>query len=45
MPAQEALLVDDIELNCTAAQELRMGAVWFRETEAAIAEIEALLEG
>jgi putative hydrolase of the HAD superfamily len=43
VPAEAALLVDDIELNCTAARELGWRAVWFRETEAAIAEIEGLL--
>jgi putative hydrolase of the HAD superfamily len=41
--ASAALLVDDIEANCTAARDLGMGAVWFRETEAAIAEVEAAL--
>jgi putative hydrolase of the HAD superfamily len=39
--AGAALLVDDIELNCTAAQELGLEAVWFRDTEQAIADIEA----
>ncbi|HEY2769751.1 MAG TPA: HAD family phosphatase [Solirubrobacteraceae bacterium] len=43
VPAPAALLVDDIELNCTAARELGMSAVWFRETEEAIAEVEAAL--
>ncbi len=41
VPAQGALLVDDIEVNCTAARELGMTAVWFRTTEQAMAEIEA----
>jgi epoxide hydrolase-like predicted phosphatase len=40
-----ALLVDDIELNCDAARELGMSAVWFRSTEQAIEEIEAALAG
>jgi putative hydrolase of the HAD superfamily len=40
-----ALLVDDVEVNCTAARELGIGAVWFKETEQAIAEIEAALAG
>jgi putative hydrolase of the HAD superfamily len=44
VPASAALLVDDIEINCTAARELGMRAVWFRETEAAIAEVEAALQ-
>ena len=43
VPAQEALLVDDIELNCTAARELGMQAVWFRSSEQAIADVEAAL--
>jgi putative hydrolase of the HAD superfamily len=43
--AAQALLVDDIELNCTAARELGLAAVWFRATEQAIAEIEAILAG
>jgi putative hydrolase of the HAD superfamily len=38
-----ALLVDDIELNCDAARELGIEAVWFRSTDQAIEEIEALL--
>jgi putative hydrolase of the HAD superfamily len=38
-----ALFVDDLEVNCVAARELGMAAVWFRETEQAIGEIEAAL--
>ncbi len=38
-----ALLVDDIELNCDAARQLGIDAVWFRSTEQAIDEIEAAL--
>lgn len=41
--AEAALLIDDIELNCTAARELGMSAVWFQSTEQAIDEIEAFL--
>lgn len=40
---EAALLVDDVEVNCTAARELGISAVWFQETEQAIAEIEAAL--
>ena len=40
---KDALFVDDIELNCTAAAELGLHTVWFRSTEQAIAEIEAQL--
>lgn len=39
----EALLVDDIEINCDAARELGMQAVWFRSTEQAVEEIEQAL--
>jgi len=42
-PAQAALLIDDVELNCTAARELGIMSVWFRDTDQAIAEIEAAL--
>jgi putative hydrolase of the HAD superfamily len=41
--AGAALLVDDIELNCTGARQLGMAAVWFRSTEQAIEDIEAAL--
>jgi putative hydrolase of the HAD superfamily len=43
VPASAALMVDDIELNCDGARELGMRAVWFRDTEQAIEEIEAAL--
>ena len=43
VPAQAALMIDDIELNCTAALDLGMHAVWFRDTDQAIAEIESQL--
>ncbi|HLY48975.1 MAG TPA: HAD family phosphatase [Solirubrobacteraceae bacterium] len=43
--AQAALMVDDVELNCDAAREFGLAAVWFRETEQAIAELEAALSG
>jgi putative hydrolase of the HAD superfamily len=38
-----ALLVDDIEINCEAARQLGIEAVWFRSSEQAIEEIEAAL--
>ena len=41
--AQAALLIDDIEVNCTGARDLGMRAVWFRDTDQAIAEIEEQL--
>ncbi len=43
-PASATLFLDDVELNCEAARELGMQAVWFRSNEQAIPEIEALLE-
>jgi putative hydrolase of the HAD superfamily len=41
--ADAAVLIDDIEVNCTAARKLGMAAVWFQSTEQAIAEVEELL--
>jgi putative hydrolase of the HAD superfamily len=43
VPARDALMIDDIELNCQAAVELGMNAVWFRSTDQAIEEIERAL--
>ena len=43
--AGEAVFVDDLEVNCTAAAQLGMHAVWFRDTEQAIAETDAALAG
>jgi putative hydrolase of the HAD superfamily len=40
---QAALFIDDTEVNCDAARELGMQAVWFRSNAQAIGEIEALL--
>jgi putative hydrolase of the HAD superfamily len=42
---QDAVFLDDIEINCDAARALGMTAVWFRSTEQAIEEIEAILQG
>jgi epoxide hydrolase-like predicted phosphatase len=41
--AQEAVLIDDVEMNCDAARKLGIQTVWFRETEQAIEELEAAL--
>jgi len=41
--AGQALLIDDLELNCDAAGELGIKTVWFRETDQAIEEIETQL--
>jgi epoxide hydrolase-like predicted phosphatase len=43
VPAEAALIVDDIDVNCDAARALGMRAVWFRDNDQAIAEIEAAL--
>jgi putative hydrolase of the HAD superfamily len=44
VPAGASLFVDDVELNCTAARELGLDAVWFQSTEQAIADIERALQ-
>jgi putative hydrolase of the HAD superfamily len=43
--AASAVLIDDIELNCTGAREVGIQAVWFQSSEQAIAETEAVLGG
>jgi putative hydrolase of the HAD superfamily len=40
---QAALLIDDVEINCDAARELGIRAVWFQSTEQAITDVEAAL--
>ena len=45
VPAAECLFVDDIEINCAAARAAGMSAVVFRDTDQAIAEVRALLDG
>jgi putative hydrolase of the HAD superfamily len=42
--AGAALLIDDVEINCQAAEQLGMRAVWFRSAEQAVAETEAALQ-
>jgi putative hydrolase of the HAD superfamily len=39
--AAECVFIDDIELNCQTAERLGMRSVWFRDTEQAIADIDA----
>jgi putative hydrolase of the HAD superfamily len=41
--AEAALFVDDMEINCDAASQLGMQAVWFRSNAQAIGEIERVL--
>jgi putative hydrolase of the HAD superfamily len=43
MAAGATLFIDDTELNCNAARELGMQAVWFRSNAQAIDEIERVL--
>jgi epoxide hydrolase-like predicted phosphatase len=43
VPATSSLFVDDLQINCQAAEELGITAVWFRDAEQAIAEIETAL--
>lgn len=43
VPAAECLFVDDIEVNCDAAQAAGMTAVVFRDAQQAIAEMRAIL--
>jgi putative hydrolase of the HAD superfamily len=45
IPAEACLFVDDLEVNCEAAEEAGMRVVHFRENEQAIAEIRAALDG
>lgn len=41
---QATVFLDDMEINCDAARELGMRAVWFRSNAQAIGEIELLLD-
>jgi putative hydrolase of the HAD superfamily len=41
--AGAALLIDDIEANCAGARAVGIDAVWFQQTEQAIADTEAAL--
>lgn len=43
LEAPDCVLVDDTEVNCRAAEELGMTAVWFRSNRQAIGELEAAL--
>jgi putative hydrolase of the HAD superfamily len=45
VPPESALFIDDVEINCSAAQALGMTAIQFRSTEQAIEDIEAALGG
>ena len=41
--APSTVFVDDLEINCAAARQLGMRAVWFQTTEQAMADIESVL--
>ena len=43
LPAEECAFVDDVAVNVEAARELGFAVVHFRETQQAIAELDALL--
>ena len=45
LSAEQCLFIDDIDVNCDAARDLGMTAVWFRDNRQAIPEIEAALGG
>jgi putative hydrolase of the HAD superfamily len=45
LPAEACAFVDDLEHNCEAATALGIHAVWFRDTDQALAELDALLAG
>jgi putative hydrolase of the HAD superfamily len=45
LPAAACLFVDDTEVNCEAARALGMSAVHFRDTEQALAQMAAALDG
>lgn len=45
VPIEECVLIDDSERNCTAAREVGMQAVWFQNTDQAIAELKGMLKG
>jgi putative hydrolase of the HAD superfamily len=41
--AEAAVLIDDVQENCAGARALGLDAIWFQDTEQAIAETEAAL--
>jgi putative hydrolase of the HAD superfamily len=43
LSAEQCVFVDDVEVNCLAAEELGMRAVHFRDTAQAAAEVETVL--
>jgi putative hydrolase of the HAD superfamily len=45
LPAEDCVLVDDVAVNVEAARALGFATVHFRDTDQAIAELDALLAG
>lgn len=43
--AESAVFIDDLQINCEAAAALGMRAVWFQDTDQAIADVRAALDG
>ena len=43
LPGEACAFIDDIELNCDAARDVGLHAIHFRDTDQAIAELDALL--
>jgi putative hydrolase of the HAD superfamily len=44
LPAEACAFVDDVEVNVTAAREAGLQAIHFRDTEQAVAELDALIK-
>ena len=44
LPPEACIFIDDMEINCKAAEEIGIHAVHFRETAQARAEVHALLK-
>ncbi len=44
VPAHECVFIDDFAHNCEAAEAVGMTAVWFRDTDDAVAELRGVLE-
>jgi putative hydrolase of the HAD superfamily len=45
LPPSACVFIDDVDVNCDAARELDIHAVHFRDTEQAIRDVEAILDG
>jgi putative hydrolase of the HAD superfamily len=45
LPPSACVFIDDFEHNCAAAREVGLTAIWFRDTEQAIVDVRAALDG